>query len=352
MEDVAKVFMDEHLFKRVCPSNIVDIIEYQKHNPKKSEEALMRLVWKKFYNVKLVLYNQYWGKTCISYSLKSIEMKPVNIGSLEINFKYYYNTCQNKTLLVSEFIIDKGILSEVFKEELFDNDLNIFCLGCEKILRERKKDKSHISSLIVNASKERTWNCITDLNKKRYINYMNRYHLYYICKDEIKQLNKGDNKTLKNEVKEDNNEYHRIQKGDIIVIKKSQNEIFSKLIIDDIKEEKDENKLILVCNKDEKQPQMENRINNEENKEINIKNEGVQVINQKIVLSVKEITKDICFLEYKHIWKDWVNFNKINTLDLLKIKSLKIFEQTLIKNNNEPGNSVISLFNLLCPIEL
>ena len=104
---------------------------------------------------------------------------------------------------------------------------------------------------------------------------------------------------------------------------------------------------------------MENKINNEENKEKNIKDENIEVLNQKIILSVKEITKDICFLEFKHIWKDWVNINKINTLDLLKINSLKIFEQKLMKNNNEqdnkcnkPDNSVISLFNLLCPIEL
>ena len=117
----------------------------------------------------LVIYNLYRTKTSIGYSLKSIEMKPVNIGSLEINFKYYYNTCQNKTLCISEFIMNKGILSEVFKEELFDNDLKILCLGCEKILRERKKEKSHISSMIINASKEKTWNSITDLNKKRYI---------------------------------------------------------------------------------------------------------------------------------------------------------------------------------------
>ena len=359
MEDVAEVLMDEHLFKIACPSDIINIIEYPKKDQNQNKEFFMRLVWKNFYNVKLVIYNLYRTKTSIGYSLKSIEMKPVNIGSLEINFKYYYNTCQNKTLFISEFIMNKGILSEVFKEELFDNDLKILCLGCEKILRERKKEKSHISSMIINASKEKTWNSITDLNKKRYINYLNRYDLYYMCKDEIKRLHKGDNKNLKNESKEDYNDYQHIQKGDFIVIKKSPNEIFSKLIIDGISEEKDKNELILVCNKTEKQPQMENKINNEENKEKNIKDENIEVLNQKIILSVKEITKDICFLEFKHIWKDWVNINKINTLDLLKINSLKIFEQKLMKNNNEPDNkcnkpdnSVISLFNLLCPIEL
>ena len=307
----------------------------------------------------MIIYNQYWGKYHINYSLKSIEMKPVNIGSLEMNFKYYYNTCQNNTLYITEFFIDQGILSEVFKEELFDNDLKRLCIGCEKILRERKKEKIHSSSLIINISKEKVWNNIIDLNKKRYINYMNKYNLYYLCKDEIKRLNIGDSKNLENEIKEDNSDYHHIQKGDFIIIRKSQNEIFSKLIVDEIKEEKDKKEIILVCDKETKQPKQENKINSGENEEENNNKDNIKVLNQKIVLSIKEITKDICYLEYKHIWKDWVNINKINTLDILKTNSLKIFQQLLLKNNNESekkdiktDNSVISLFNLLCPIEL
>jgi len=141
--------------------------------------------------------------------------------------------------------------------------------------------------MIINASKEKTWNSITDLNKKRYINYLNRYDLYYMCKDEIKRLHKGDNKNLKNESKEDYNDYQHIQKGDFIVIKKSPNEIFSKLIIDGISEEKDKNELILVCNKTEKQPQMENKINlnSDSNDPIsnsnNIKNNNISTVTLK-----------------------------------------------------------------------
>ena len=359
MEDVAEVLTDENLFKEACPSDIIDKIVFQKFSKDKSKDCYVLLTWKKFYNVKLIIYNQYWGKYHINYSLKSIEMKPVNIGSLEMNFKYYYNTCQNNTLYITEFFIDQGILSEVFKEELFDNDLKRLCIGCEKILRERKKEKIHSSSLIINISKEKVWNNIIDLNKKRYINYMNKYNLYYLCKDEIKRLNIGDSKNLENEIKEDNSDYHHIQKGDFIIIRKSQNEIFSKLKVDEIKEEKDKNEIILVCDKEAKQPKQENKINSGENKEEKNNQDNIKVLNQKLVLSIKEITKDICYLEFKHIWKDWVNINKINTLDILKTNSLKIFEQLLLKNNNESekkdiktDKSVISLFNLLCPIEL
>ena len=354
IKDVAEVFTDENLLKIACPSEIVDNIEFSKDKFKKNGDTVL-LRWKKFYNCKLIFYNQYWGNNTISYSFKIIEMEPGNIGSLQINLKYYYNTCQNNTLYIMVFIMDKGIFSEVFKEELIDEDLRRICRGVEKILRDRKKERIHVSSLIINTPKERVWNCITNLNKQRYINYMNKYNLYYLYKDEIKLLNDPNNKSLEKEIKENNNKYDHIQKGDCIVIKKNTNEIFSKLIVDEIKEQKDKSELFLVSDKSDIQSN-----NNKNDKNENIKNkENIEVLNQKIVLSVKEITKDICFLEYKHIWHDWVNINKINTLDIFKANSLKVFEQLLFKSNNETinkdnevHNSVISLFNLLCPIEL
>ena len=358
IEDVAQLLTDENFFKRNCSPEIIDNIQFPKSSFKKIGESFVHLRWKQFYNVKLIVINQHWCKKHISYTLKTVEMEPVNIGSMEINLKYYYNTCQNNTLYISEFILDKGILSEVFKEELFDHDLNKLCINCEKVLRERKKEKSHISSLIINSSKEKVWNYITNLNKKIYINYMNKYDLYYIYKDEINNLN---NKSPKKEIKDDDNNNHHMQKGDAILIKKSKDEIFSKLIIDEINEEKDNNEIVLICKKEENQNKNENNDDKEKEKESeNINNkENIEVLNQKINISIKEITKDICFLEYKHIWEDYVNVNKIDTLNFLKIHSLKKFKELFSVNNNENNknkkksdNSVISIFNLLCPIEL
>ena len=357
MEDVAQLLTDENFFKSTISPDIIDNIQFPKGNFKDLGNHFVFLRWKKFYNVKLKYINQYWGKKYITYTLKSVEMKPVNIGSLEIIHKYYYNTCQNNTLYITEFIIDKGILSEVFKEELFDNDLNKLCESCEKVLRQRKKEKSHISSLLINAPKENVWNNIINLNKKRYINYMNKYDLYYICKDEINNLNYNDSEK---EIKEndDNKNYH-IQKGDFILIKKNENLIFSKLIIDDIIEGKDKNELVLICNKAENQPKKENN-NDEENKLDNTNNKNnIQVLNQKIIINIREIAKDMCYLEYIHIWEDYVNGYKLNTLDLLKNNSLKKIKEFFTEDDNpnsknmkKSDNSTISIFNLLCPIEL
>ena len=60
-------------------------------------------------------------------------------------------------------------------------------------------------------------------------------------------------------------------------------------------------------------------------------NEIIEIINQKIVLSVRKIIEDMCFFEYKHIWNNPVNIDREKTLDFLKNKSISILKENIEK---------------------
>ena len=347
MEEIIDMLTNEDFFKNICPSDIIDNVNFPKQPFTAPGEKMLSLRWKKFYNVKLVSSNYHWSKTNISFTLTAVELKPEGIGSLKMNFKYYYNTCQNNTLFIIECILDNSILSEVFKEEFIDSEMNEICSCCEQYMSQSKKEKSHITSIMINSSKEKVWNSIIYLNKKRFINYMNKYDLYYIFKDELVNISDENNSINKNMLTDNNNKDYHMQKGDGIIIIKSENKnkIFSKIIIEDIKEEKDKNEIIL--NFENKEQSQEKDDNNEEN---------IEVLNQKIIFTIKEITNEFCYFEFKHLWKDWVNINKINSLDLLKVNSLKIFkakeENETNQNKKVDDNSVLNILNLLCPSDL
>ena len=90
IEEVSDTLANEDFFKNKCPSDIIDNFNIPKNAFIDPSEKILSLRWKKFYNIKLVSSNYHWSKNCISFTLTAVELKPEDIGSLKMNFKYYY----------------------------------------------------------------------------------------------------------------------------------------------------------------------------------------------------------------------------------------------------------------------
>ena len=345
---------DDLFFKNSCPQSIIDNVNFKINNFSDKEGNIISFRWKKFYTLELMCTKTFSNKTSIIYTLTLINLKPVNIGSLEMIFKYYYNTCQNKTLFIIEYHLDKGILSEVFKEEFLDMDMNAICKSCEKVLKERKKERKHISSIFLNTSKDNAWNILLDITKNRSMSYMNEYDLSYLSND-------------------NNNKNAKV--GDAIIIKRNKKIIIAKIVIDDIKIEEDKNTIVFRCENciNDKNNDTSNVNNNEENNNI-IKDEknNISIINQKISLSFKEISNTSCFCEFIHTWKEPTGDEKVKILNILKNNFLILFKKGIEVNNQDnmnqnnsdknnkeinkdensiDNNNVINIFTLLCPVK-
>lgn len=352
-----KELLTNHLFfKNDCPSSIIDNVQFTINNFSDTEGNIISFRWKKFYTLQLMCTKTFSSKTSISYTLTLINLKPVNIGSLEMNFKYYYNTCQNNTLFIIEYLLDKGILSEVFKEEFLDMDMNEICTNCEKILNSRKKEKNHVSSIIFKCPKDKVWNILMNSNNFRSLNYMNEYNLLYIPNNK----NEEKDNNFENDM---NNDKNYIKKGDSILIKNNKNKIFAKINVEEIKIEENKNEVVCSCDKynDDNNNIKENKLLDE--KADDDKND-IEVVKQNICFSLKKITKNLSFCEFTHLWNDNIRDEKIKILNFLKNNSLIVFKKDLENNsikktkNKEPNNKEkkeelpeINIFNLLCPVK-
>jgi hypothetical protein len=206
INEVREILTDNLLFKNNCSHSVIDNISFTKNNFSSTEGNIISFRWKKFYTLELICTKAFFSKTYIYYTLTLVNLKPVNIGNLEMNFKYYYNTCQNNTLFIIEYVLDKGILSEVFKEEFLEKDMTDICTSCQNIINQRKKERNHLSTIFFNTSKEIAWKFIMNLDRNKYCNYMNEYDLIYMSEDNIEFDNTKENNSIK--------------KGDIIIIKR------------------------------------------------------------------------------------------------------------------------------------
>lgn len=349
INEVIEILSNCDFYKNDCPKDIIDNINYNQNSNCDIVGNIISFRWKKFYTLELLCSKTFKSKAFRYYKLSLLNLKPVNIDAMELTFKYYYNTCQCKTHFIIEYNLDKGILSEVFKEEFLDIDINKICKSCQKLLNQRKNERVHISSIFFNSNKERAWNYLMNLNNNKCMNYMNEYELEY----------NSLNKNINNENKNENN---MIKIGDIILIKTNKNKIIGKITIDNIKTDKNENELIISYNNNINDTN-DDKNNKTEKTNNGNKNKIVDIINQKIILILREINQNYCFCEFKHVWEEKVNDDKINILNLLKNNTLILFKKDLeLKNNvgdekkqnNDEKiieNQTINIFKLICPIK-
>ena len=90
IEDVKEVFTDNLFFKNDCPSSIIDNVKFTKQSFLDLGNVIS-FRWKNFFILELETTKIFYSKTYMSYTLTLINLKPFNIGNLEMT--YYFSRC-------------------------------------------------------------------------------------------------------------------------------------------------------------------------------------------------------------------------------------------------------------------
>ena len=199
-----------------------------------------------------------------------------------------------------EFFFDYDIGYELFKEEVSNNDLINICNNIDEIEIKSKKNIEQIESIIINSNINDVWNLITDFEKCFNGNYKNVIKLNVV--------NEKGEKIIGNE----------LLIGNVIKVIKDDNKLISDLVISDIKIDK-ENFYYKI--------EMETKNNEKFNNDFII-------LKQNVIFGVKKLEENISFLYIKHLTKDFISDEKLNTLSLIKKKLLLSYKMMLEGNFN------------------
>lgn len=285
--------------KLCCTQSTIDQIKFSLSKISNIEGNVITLRWKKFYIFSVLCYKSFTTKTSCIFSYKLINASPVNIGNLDVTFKLYYNTCQNRTLLNLEFKFGKGLVLEIFKENtVYKNIDNIFEYF-KNIIYNSKEKLNQISSITMDVPKKKVWEYLIDV-KRRADESMLPFH-------QIKLSYYSPN----------GEKIRELHKNDYIFIVKNECEILAKTIVKEIFINKEYNKVIIET------------IGN--NNKINKSN----IIYQILTMEVRDIDEKKTFVFIEHKSKDYVTDEQMKTIQTIKNKMLIDFKGILEKEEEE-----------------
>ena len=300
LNNIYSTFSNIKTFNNEIFSNLYSNISFSHSENLDEEGNILKFCWKNFYNIQLLCTQKTTSKNFKSFTVKSISISEFINGNFSLKCKFFYNSCERNTLLVLEFFFDYDIGYELFKEEVSNNGLINICNNIDEIEIKSKKNIEQIESIIINSNIKDVWNLITDFEKCFSGNYKNVIKLNVV--------NEKGEKIIGNE----------LLIGNVIKVIKDDNKIISDLVITDIKIDK-ENFYYKI--------EMETKNNEKFNNDFII-------LKQNVIFGVKKLEENISFLYIKHLTKDFISDEKLNTLSLIKKKLLLSYKMMLEGNFN------------------
>lgn len=310
LDNIYSTFSNIKTFNNEIFLNFFSNISFSHSENLDEEGNILKFCWKNFYNIQLLCTQKTSSKNFKSFTVKTISISEFVNGNFSLKCKFFYNSCERNTLLVLEFFFDFDIGYELFKEEISNNELINICNNIDEIEMKSKKNIEQIESIIINSNINNVWNLIIDFEKCFNGNYKNINVIKLIVVNE-----KGE-KIIGN----------KLIIGNIIKVIKDENKTISDLIITDIKIDNES-----CYYKIEMETKNNEKFNND-----------FIILKQNVTIGVKKLEENISFLYIKHLTKDFISDEKLNTLSLIKKKLLLSYKMMLEGNFNV---NVINDFN-------
>ena len=316
IEQVFSVFSNVSTFTNVVYKKFVSEFKFEHGTLLDELNTTFSLIWKNYYKITFICTSSINKPHMKAITHKALNLSEITNGTFQCTYRFYWNSCELKTVFQYEFIFHDQMLIDLFKDELSINEMNFMCGEVEKYIKTAASFEQ-IESAMINSSISSVWNWVCDLENILIFLYTNSpYKLESGSSSKKMQIGK---------------------KMSIIKEINGEDIVFAFMVVKEISMSEDRRELSIECTFKEKDTD-------------NIKNKiPKQVINVKI----KKINEKSSLIVFSHITNEYINEEKINELGLIKKKILANIKTALESNNsnhntnskNSNNNSVISSNN-------
>ena len=180
LERVYECFTNMSINIGITFKDLISKLVFNKGEQVDTENSEFTAIWKNYYELKMVVENVKKEKFFRTYTNRTlcIDKLPTEITVI---FNFYWNSIDEKTIFILEFIYKDEFFGDLFKSEFNKSDKLKICVNVEKYLNSIVKGLENTNSVCINSSFENIWKFIS--NPKTLFNILFKDFII-ICNDE------------------------------------------------------------------------------------------------------------------------------------------------------------------------
>lgn len=180
LERVYECFSNMSINTGIIFKDLISKLVFNKGERVDTENSEYTAMWKNYYELKMVVENVKKEKFFRTYTNRTlcIDKLPTEITVI---FNFYWNSIDEKTIFILEFIYKDEFFGDLFKSEFNKSDKLKICVNVEKYLNSIVKGLENTNSVCINSSFENIWQYIS--NPKTLFNILFKDFII-ICNDE------------------------------------------------------------------------------------------------------------------------------------------------------------------------
>ena len=156
LERVYNCFTDVTINTGIVFKDLITKLKFIKGERFDEENSEFSAIWKNYYELKMIVENVKKEPFLRTYTYKALFIDKVP-SEISLIFNFYWNSIDEKTIFILEFIYYDEFFGDLFKTEFNKSDKIKICTNVENYLNTIVKGLEVYNSAIVNSSFEKIW---------------------------------------------------------------------------------------------------------------------------------------------------------------------------------------------------